>query len=399
VIVACDKEEVHESTADKPDAGAVNRTAQVDPSLAKAVAAASAKPAAATGDAAGGPPPSGIFDPGEADKQIKKGAPAIVTIGSAGNQPRVKLRGSHFVPGSKQKGVIQVAVQSDPRQPPLPIDFEMSFEAQAVPAAEGAGSNVPTKVVAKVESAKYAVTGVPAQMAVEVGNFKGSRVEYEVGPNGAAQNFTPIVSKAAEQAKGNQSQGAQSFQALNDALATITIPYPDDPVGNGAFWMATTREGVMGLDLVTYRMIKVTRATPEQVTLTIGTKRYAADTSFNIPGLPENYTLAEFQSAADGTMMLTVGQPVPHQALLKLNLGALLIPANNPDEQGQLQVQGQARFTFPGAAAEGQAAPAGATAPAPRAPAQRAPTPPAGGRPAAPQAPVPQAAPPGAGAP
>jgi hypothetical protein len=110
--------------------------------------------------------------------------------------------------------------------------------------------------------------------------------------------------------------------------------------------MATSREGVMGLDLVTYRLIRVQRAEPTEVTLTIETKRYAAGPEFNVQGLPEEYTLQEFQSVAEGTAMLAHGQPLPHKGLLKLNLVAMLQSKARPDERGTLAVQGQARFTF-----------------------------------------------------
>lgn len=395
-LTGCKKEEEQPSAEEIADAEA-NKPA-IDPNIAKAVAAASAKPAApAGGDAPGGPPPRGIFGPGEADKQIKRGAPAIVTLGSAGSEPRVQLTGSSIKPGTKIDGAITIAVTGGP-QKPVPFEFGVSIVAKADEGATGVAD-----AVATVNSVKAAVDQVPPPLATQLNKLKGSRVEFQVDPNGAGRNFVPVVSKAAQGA-----QGDQSVRGLSDALATITIPYPNEPVGNGAFWMATTREGVMGLDLVTYRLVRVQRATPGEVTLTVGTKRYAAGTSFNLAGLEDQgkFTLDEFRSMADGTVMLAVGQPVPHKALLKLSLLAGLIPEGGPEGQlAHVQVQGQARFSFPTASqpAPAQAAPGarpappaqpGAT-PRPVAPAQpAAPAPPAAAaRPAAPAQPATPTAP------
>ncbi len=337
LVSGCDKEE-RQPTEDRQeeDAGAVDRTAQLDPSLAKAVAAASAKAPSPQAAAEGGPPPKGIFGPGEADRQIKKGAPALLTLGSEGEAPRYPLGASKFRAGDKVKGTVQVAVQTDPRQGALPVDFNLSFEAKSAP-----GAPEMTHVVAKVDSASVGAMGLPAELLTALNQLKGSRVEYQIAANGAGANFTTIMAKGAE-----NNPLAHTLRSLSDALATITLPYPDKPLGTGAFWMATSREGVMGLDLVTYRLIRVQRAEPTQVTLTIETKRYATGTDFDLVGLPGKYALEEFQSTADGTAMIALGQPLPYKGLLKLNLGAVLIPEQNPQEQGTLQVQGQARFTF-----------------------------------------------------
>ena len=334
----CEKEERQPPEEKKEDAGAVDRTAQLDPSLAKAVAAASSKAPSPQAGSEGGPPPKGVFAPGEADRQIKKGAPALLTLGSEGQPPRYPLISSKFRPGDKVKGVVQIAVQTDPRQGALPVDFSLAFEAK--PAGPGTAAGL-TNVVATVESASVNAMGLPPELMTALKQLKGSRVEYQVAPNGGGANFTTVMAKGAE-----SNPLAHTMRSLSDALATITLPYPDKPLGTGAFWMATSREGVMGLDLVTYRLIRVQRAEPTQVTLTLETKRYAIGTDFDIMGLPGNYTLEEFQSVADGTAMIALGQPLPYKSLLKLNLGAVLIPEEKPEEQGTLQVQGQARFTF-----------------------------------------------------
>lgn len=369
--------------AEKADAGPVDKAAQIDPSLAKAVEAANAKPPAQAG-ADSGPPPNGIFAPGGADKELPVGAPAKITLGGQGEEPRYTLAGATFRPGSKTKGTIQVAVQTDPRQGALPVDFALAFEGKA-PVA-GAPATVQTHVLATVEGATVGAVGavdLPPEVTNHLKMLKGSRVEYDLAANGAGSNFTPVLTKQAD-----ASELKNVFNALGDALATMTLPVPADPIGTGAFWMATTRESVMGLDTVTYRLIRVERAEPTQVTLTLETKRYAASSNFTL--VPGNWTLAEFQSAADGTAMIAHGQPFPFKGLLKLNFIAGVSNKDKPDEQGSVIVQGQARFSFddledpagkpvtPAAAAPGAGTPARPTAPpTPAAPTPAAPAPPA----------------------
>src|SRR6187551_3723359 len=136
----CDKKEKErDSEGEKAasDAGSskANQVAADEPDLAnamKSVAAARANPGAAS---AGGPPPTGIFGPGEADKAAAKGAPASLTVGSDGSEPRVLL-GSPPKLGFKRTGTIDVATQSDPQQGAIPIQFAVTLEALK-PKAEG----------------------------------------------------------------------------------------------------------------------------------------------------------------------------------------------------------------------------------------------------------------------
>src|SRR6188768_3496723 len=83
LAAGCDKEEKQRDSEGESvsDAGAskASKVAADEPDLAKAMGSvASARPAGSA-NAAGGPPPTGIFGPGEADKAAAKGAPATVT--------------------------------------------------------------------------------------------------------------------------------------------------------------------------------------------------------------------------------------------------------------------------------------------------------------------------------
>src|SRR5262245_35423735 len=119
-VLGCEKEEQREHS--EPIAS-VDKAAAIDPALAKAVAQASAGVRSKRGPVAtpGGPPPSGIFEPGAADKEAPRGAPPKITLGDPGKEPRVTFGPMQPKPGWKSAGSVQVVLQGgDPRQQPIP---------------------------------------------------------------------------------------------------------------------------------------------------------------------------------------------------------------------------------------------------------------------------------------
>src|SRR5882724_2767169 len=135
LTLGCDKHEAQRDTDADAAAPKPKAPADDEPDLAQAVAAVGARPGSSAGNgvaagaAAGGPPPNGIFGPGEADKALAKGAPTTLTLGGDGAEPRVQL-GPAPKPGSKRSGTLTIASQSDPQQGAIPISFALSIETQ-----------------------------------------------------------------------------------------------------------------------------------------------------------------------------------------------------------------------------------------------------------------------------
>ena len=339
----CEKEQ-HEKSAEP--VASVDKTAGIDPALAKAVAAASAmagRNAAPAGS--GGPPPAGIFDPGAADAEIKKGAPPKITLGGTGSEPRVALGPLQPKPGFKTQGVVQLSVQGDPQQGPVPVQLAITVEAlKPKSAPTDAGPPAPVTMSVKVVGAKLGITGVPPEMEARFTKLKGSKLEYQVSPDGAGSAYKTEIAAGAESAR-------DQLRQLTDVLALITLPTPPQPLGAGAFWMTTSREGVLGLDLVTYRMIKVEAVTGDLVTLSVGTKRYATSNRFDLDGLPPDapHDLAEFECKSTAKVLLKVGTPFPQSGEVDSLLGAsLLIPGQQGQQaqRGTLQIQSHASLDF-----------------------------------------------------
>src|SRR5262249_36543008 len=111
------------------------------------------------------------------------------------------------------------------------------------------------------------------------------------------------------------------------------------------FFMVTSRDDFMGLDLVTYRMIKVKEVTPAGTTLDVSTKRYAASRAFDFPGLPPGIdkNLAEFQANSDGTVEYPAGALLPTQGEVNSVLAAQLA-AKDPKQRAVLQFQSRAQL-------------------------------------------------------
>jgi hypothetical protein len=339
VLVGCEKPESRrEDSAAASDAGASK--VSDEPDLEKAVESVGAsRPTAGANGAADGPPPAGIFAPGAADKAMPKGAAATLTLGSDGAAPRVQL-GPTAKPGTKHAGSIEVATQSDPRQGAIPIALALTLEALKPKADADAGAPTLTAMVAKVTGATINAPGVPPEAAAAVAKLKGSRVDYQVSADGAGSNFHYEASKGVDPAF------KEAVQSLSDALMVLALPFPSKPVGAGAYWMVTTRDAVSGIDVVTYRLVKVEKVEGTLVTLNLSTKRYAASPAFDVEGLPPDapHVMSEFHGGTDGSLTVNAGEAFPKSGQLDSVLAAAL-GAPDPTTKQRPMVQLQTRIT------------------------------------------------------
>jgi hypothetical protein len=340
-LTACEKNEPKPESTRKEDAG-TSKVEAIDPNLAEAVAAASvATPGGRggpPGQAEGGPPPDGVFAPGGADKELPRGALPKVTLGSEGSDPK-QLLGPTKTSG-KLGGTIQIALQSDPRQGAIPVLLSVTIEPKKAEAPkEGDTAPVSQPVSVRVTGAKIDAPSVPKDVDEQLAKLKGSKIEYSILPGGAGAGFRFDVPKGAPE------EFKDVVRSLSDALGLLTIPYPDKPIGAGGFFMVTSRDDFLGLDLVTYRMIKVKEVTPQGVTLDVNTRRYAANRSFDFPGLPPGIdkNLAEFQATSEGTVQYPAGALLPTQGQISSVLAAQL-GAKDPKQRAMLQFQTRAQL-------------------------------------------------------
>jgi len=302
---ACDKTENAATAEPKKaaDAGAPHASG-VEKDIVDAVnqvAGGSGTP----GSPANGPPPDGVFPPGAADHEIAPNALPKIAVGSKGSGPTIHF--SAPKPDKKFAGKLIVGVQMGARSALPTVEFALSIEPSTP--AESATSAPParTELVARVVSAKPAAAAqqpgdLPPGMDRLIAKMKGSRIHVEVGPDGGGRITSIESSKDAEEGLG------ESLRAASESLALVFLPYPSDPVGVGAYWMVTSRENYGGLDVVSYRMIKLQQIDGATATLGITTKRYVAGGQLAFGGIPPHHVVG-FQGTATGSIAVPAADP------------------------------------------------------------------------------------------
>lgn len=321
-LTGCEEEK--KPSVSLEDAGTAKAGPAIDPNIAKAITAASGQPAATAAPAGDedGPPETGVFAPGVADQKMKAGAMPTVTLGSAGTEPLVDL-GKHVPePGKKQTLKLTVSTRQGRSAKPN-IEFDLAIEALKPKAGEDPPADGAVAMRAEAKSVKLSATQ-PGQLPPEakgvIDKLKGAKVSYMRAPNGAAFGFSYTIPKELPEGMHD------TVHALGEALATISPALPGKPVGKGAYWMSTTREQYTGNDVVAYRMIKVEGVQGKLVTLSVGTKRYAANQRFEFPGLGGGAQLDLMQFAANGDarVVLQPNDPFPMSAKVDDSLQAVV---------------------------------------------------------------------------
>ena len=221
-LVACEDEKKPSSTSGD---GGVSDQPAIDPNIAKAMAAASARRGTDPGSTPGGPPSAGVFDPGAADKEMPRGAAPRITLGSEGGQPRASPGAMQPKPGFKRNMSMQILLRSG-RQAMPPLDFAFTLQAQKAKAAPAAAGGVPAEkppaseasaaesvsMLATVQSVRVAPSqamSIPKDVADQLGALKGSRVDFSMLPNGGGDGFRYTLSKAADPGLENVLRSAE----------------------------------------------------------------------------------------------------------------------------------------------------------------------------------------------
>jgi hypothetical protein len=348
VIAGC--EDKPSETKASGDA-AVQEGPVVDPDLAEAMKSASTKKKGARtendSESGSGPPQSGIFEPGAADAELRKGAPPKITLGSEGSAPRVQFAGAQPATGWKRNGSVDLSIRAGRNQLPV-ITADLAFEAvkpKPVKPAEpagGADASAGAPIVAKIVKAGVAPGQAgAAELGGALAKLKGSRVGFRVLPSGASDDFSLDLANAA--AKDLDSL----LRPLSEVLAAVTMPFPDKPVGKDAFWMITSRETVMGVDVVSYRMVRLEELNGDVATLSLSIKRYAASSELALPGVPPDAKLEQFQSVAEGKLEVVASATLlPSSGNLRQTLVAMLTPPAGTDPSQRLSAQTGADATF-----------------------------------------------------
>ena len=338
-----------EKKASSADAG--DTKPAVDPNLAKAVAAAKAKTDGGVQSDGDGPPESGVFAPGKADDQLAKGAPPKISLGNDGKEPRVVLVSS-VEPGWKQSGTVDITLRLGRGALPE-ISVALALEAPKAkapaPAPSGAPAPAPaekpaengTPIVAKINDVKLkAEAGAQGrELAAQLARMRGSRIDYRLVEGGVGVDYNYQL------AKGAAPDLDMVLRAVTEALESVTLGYPKQAVGQGGYWLVTTRGIDSGTEVISYRMIKIEKMSGDDLTLSVNTKRYAVSTKLALPGLPPGSEIDQFQSTTEASLTATKGAPLANGGTTKQTFMAALQPADQQQPDQRLAIQSVAEVS------------------------------------------------------
>jgi len=325
-VVGCEDKKAPKAS-EGADSGAPRAGSHGDKNILEAVQAAGSAAAQQ------GPPETGVFAPGAADKELKHGDPPKVVLGAKGSEPLVQLVALGTKPAKKLEGKIEVAIQTGPRSAMPTIELGLAADAPEK-AADPEAPSAPVELVLKATAAKLAAEQpgqLPPGADKTIGKARGSRIKLEVLPTGAGHV------KSVEPSKELDESLALVVRAAGDAVAFAFQPYPSEPVGVGGYWMVTSREPYGGLDAIVYRMFKVLEVKPDSVTLDVNVKRFVSAGQLTLPGLPPHH-VQEFSNNTTGRIDVLPKDTSQIHAQLTDMMGASLTPEG---AAAQAQAQGQ----------------------------------------------------------
>src|SRR5688572_10396882 len=163
------------------------------------------------------------------------------------------------------------------------VDFELKLKT-APPAALGTEAPADGDFTTRFTfaSAGLAPTQpgrLPENARGEIAKLKGSSVEFVTSARGASKGFRFAL-------QGDNPGLVPLVMGGAEALASVVLPYPEQPVGSGAFWMVKSRETMNGAQILAYRMVKVAQVSGDSAQLEVATRRYLLQSTLPIESLP-----------------------------------------------------------------------------------------------------------------
>ena len=213
-----------------------------------------------------------------------------------GNEPRRVIRSAALRAAVKTSASLQWIWQG---KPVPPIDFELNFRhaAPAASAPQAEGHAAPWSVSAKVVNPTIAdlPPEARAQFQPLTKQFAGATVTFDQSANGAV---TPMVVGGA-----GGPTGGDAARFLAGMLSDALLAFPTTPVGQGALWMTTSRESLLGFETITLRMVRLEALSPEDATFSVTTHRYATSDAMPLTGAPVGAKLVQFAVSSEAKIV------------------------------------------------------------------------------------------------
>jgi hypothetical protein len=272
----------------------------------------------------GAPPPDGILGPDGAERELGAGKAAEVVLGNAGGTPKLDLSPGELKAGEGPRGTVQLSYRVGRSVMPT-IDF--GFQGVR---AEAEPDQLKTRFqLLKATPAANQPGQLPPNAAAEVAKLNTSWVEFSGTRRG-------LLRGTQFETHGNNPELAPIVEGAASVLSLLVLPRPEQPVGQGAFWMVKTREPLSGADTITYRMVKVESVVGDVAELSVSTRRYLVTPKLALEGLPA-HGVSEFKSEGSASLSLRQGAQYPHQLRSKDMMGALVVPEDQPGQGSPIQ--------------------------------------------------------------
>jgi hypothetical protein len=351
-LAACSKDQPPPAAEAKAEPSEEKKPA-VDPKIASAMAAAekSARSESGAPSGQGAPPPDGILGGEAAARELAPGSPAALVLGGDGSAPKLRLGRERITPGTGPAGKLAISYRSGGSVMPT-IEFDLKPKittagGETQPASAPAGS-APGNAGAGQLALRFALAGarpasnqpgrLPENARAEIAKLNGSYVELVAEPSGA------LVAQSQKLA-GDNPDLEPLIMGSTEALSAVLLPYPEVPVGVGAFWMVKSRETINGAAVIAYRMVKLTELSPTQAKLSVNTRRYLIEPNLPMAGLPP-HQVRRFESEGESTLSVKPGSIYPDKAESHDGFMALVTPNERPNQQLPVRTELSANVSF-----------------------------------------------------
>lgn len=331
-LPGCGEEKKKQDVAADAGADQGPQKPQLDGKLAAAVKAAESAQASSPSKAgADGPPESGIFGPGLADKAASASAPPQLQVVDNGKEPRLTLTPA---PADEQRETASISVKQQ-RGQAIPVDYVLSLKVDKPKDEKKADGPRPVHVIGKVASLQLP-PGLPRDAEAALGKLKGIEIRYTLTPGAGATDLGFTLAKDTDPALGDA-----FVRGLLETVSVSMPPVPSTPVGVGAYWMVTDRSSTFGIDVVRYRVYKVEKIEKDLATITVDVRQYAAKEETDLGG--QKMTASRFESKGKGRMEWAASALMPPRAETSVSTG--LAGSIATGQQGMFQAEVAGKFT------------------------------------------------------
>lgn len=259
--------------------------------------------------------PTGTTDAGPPEMErvvIAPSEPPKIELLEAGAEPRTQLRFDPDVGAKRDMTMtmrMKIGMQLGARQtPPVATPpIQATGKVEIVEKTEG-------RVVGRMQFGAMEVLDEPgadpkmvSAMRAQLGSFDGMSSYTTIDASGA------VIDGYLEIPKGIPDNIRQTMRQMGENAGQMTVPMPDEAVGVGAKWTATTTISNMGMNLIqtaTYTLEKLEGTTAH---LAVSLDQKVAPGPFAPPGLPPGtkVDIKKMSSTGKGEMHIDSKAPMP----------------------------------------------------------------------------------------